>query len=163
MQLFTLRSSCRTVYFISTIITGLTVSSTCPSLLIRSLSHHLVDAVTLSRLLSYISTSHLVLRLPLYGRNFAHWVLLYRLLWRPGPSGGCSLRGWDPSLPRVFIVDLNGNVGFEPLLYSPSVACYHYTTFPVIPTGAYSLSTKGCRISTKGGNQYAESYLLLTS
>lgn len=69
MQLFTLRSSCRTVYFISTIITGWTVSSTCPSLLIRSLSHQLVDAATLSRLLSYISTSYPFHDSPIYSRN----------------------------------------------------------------------------------------------
>lgn len=52
-QLFTLRSSCRTVYFISTIITGWIVSSTCPSLLIKFLSHHFVGATTFSHLLDY--------------------------------------------------------------------------------------------------------------
>lgn len=33
--------------------------------------------------------------------------------------------------PAVYIVDLTGNVRLELLLYSPSVACYHYTTFPL--------------------------------
>lgn len=30
-----------------------------------------------------------------------------------------------------FLCCLTGNVGFEPRPYSPSVVCYHYTTFPL--------------------------------
>ena len=78
MQLFTLRSSCRTVQFIITIITGYIIGSTCPSLLIGSPLRRicrrepLVAAYSiLSCLLSRSTTSN-------YSRNSASYlVLLY--------------------------------------------------------------------------------------
>ena len=79
-QLFTLRSSCRTVYFISTIISGDdgqgVIRHPCRT------SHNFASRSTTSPLQSEFSQP---------------WVLLYHLVWRPGPSGGCSLRHYAQS------------------------------------------------------------------
>ena len=94
---------------------------TCPSLLISSVGHHPVDAASLSRLLDYISTSHLVLRL----LSMVGIPLAISTVVSP------SLATWDfrwmlSKALRVilsFIVVLIGNVGLEPLYYYPTVVC----------------------------------------
>ena len=111
LQLFTLRSSCRTVYFISTIISGDdgqgVIGHPCRT------SHNFASHSTTS----------------IYSRNSAsNWYCcIYPSLWMT-----CSFRRMLSKALRValvFIVDLIGNVGFEPLLYHPTVACLplHHT------------------------------------
>lgn len=127
--------------FIIAIITGLTVSSTCPSLLIRSLSHHPVDAVTRSRLLGYFSTSHLVLRL----LSIVEIPLAISTVVSPSLATWVFRRMLSKALRVIlsFIVDLIGNVGLEPLYYYPTVVCKPLHFIPSNPYGSLFPIDKG--------------------